>query len=102
VHCLLLNAPVLCFCHCSKISCSSFGRRGGAGKGDHEVRLLKDMLNGREESRLQNCGLTRRVAMFESCWMKVVSTVALVLLTYETQMLLPIGERDIKEGYVFE
>lgn len=27
----VLNAPVLCFCKRSKISCSSFGSRGGAG-----------------------------------------------------------------------
>jgi len=31
-----LKAPVDCCCSRSNISCSSFGRRGGAGLGDHD------------------------------------------------------------------
>lgn len=30
-----------CFCSCSNISCSSFGRRGGAGPGDHDEWALR-------------------------------------------------------------
>lgn len=31
----VLKAPVLCFCRRSKISCSSLGRRGGAGESEN-------------------------------------------------------------------
>ena len=47
----VLKAPVLCFCSFSKSSCSSLGRRGGAGpepKGACACRA--EMLNVRRES----------------------------------------------------
>lgn len=36
----MLNAPVDSFCSCSKTSCSSFGRRGGAGAFLNGLELL--------------------------------------------------------------
>jgi hypothetical protein len=47
----VLKAPVLCFCSFSKSSCSSLGRRGGAGpepKGACAYRV--EMLKVRRES----------------------------------------------------
>lgn len=42
------NAPVDCFCSCSKISCSSLGRRGGEGPGDQAEKEGRVVLRARE------------------------------------------------------
>jgi hypothetical protein len=47
----VLKAPVLCFCSFSKISCSSFGRRGGAGLVLNEVARGRHVLKARRERR---------------------------------------------------
>jgi len=47
----VLKAPVLCFCSFSKISCSSFGRRGGAGLVLKEVARERHVLKARRERR---------------------------------------------------
>lgn len=45
----VLNAPVLCRCNCSNISCSSLGRRGGAGpRSKTEVEGRGVVLKGRD------------------------------------------------------
>jgi hypothetical protein len=46
----VLKAPVLCCCSFSKSSCSSFGRRGGAGPLPNEVVWRVEMLKLRIES----------------------------------------------------
>jgi len=40
----VLKAPVDCLVSLSKISCSSLGRRGGAGPDDHADRKAGDVL----------------------------------------------------------
>jgi hypothetical protein len=44
------KAPVLCFCSFSKSSCSSLGRRGGAGPDLKDVEWRAEMLKVRRES----------------------------------------------------
>lgn len=46
-----LNAPVLCFCNFSNTSCSSLGRRGGAGPDLKDVVRGVDVLKARRERR---------------------------------------------------
>lgn len=63
----VLNAPVLCFWRRSKISCSSFGRRGGAGafaKGEERrggvvVRVRRERWRGRRRSERGECMVVR-------------------------------------------
>jgi hypothetical protein len=45
----VLNAPVEACCSFSNISCSSFGRRGGAGPGVQDERVVAEDVKARVE-----------------------------------------------------
>lgn len=59
----VLNAPVDCCCSFSKISCSSFGRRGGDGPGDHDDRVAIEV----EKGRLRKPGRIVRTILLVDC-----------------------------------
>lgn len=70
----VLNAPVLWRCRRSKSSCSSLGRRGGAGpflKGDWEA-WGREVVRERRESGRGRRRIARRIVVdgIVACWLK--------------------------------
>lgn len=59
----MLNAPVDCCCSFSKISCSSLGRRGGDGPGDHDDRVAIEV----EKGRVKKPGRIVRMILLVDC-----------------------------------
>lgn len=66
----VLKAPVDCSCSLSKISCSSLGRRGGAGDGVHAARFIWVVENGRRKKP----GRTARTALATGCMVVILSS----------------------------
>lgn len=66
--CGVEKAPVLWRWSCSKISCSSFGRRGGAGDCDHELFLdAVEMKVRRMRRRFSGRGWRRGIVCVLGC-----------------------------------
>ena len=59
----MLKAPVDCSCSFSKISCSSFGRRGGPGCGVQADCVARAVENGRRKKP----GRTARTVLAIGC-----------------------------------
>jgi hypothetical protein len=64
----VLNAPVDCSCSFSKSSCSSLGRRGGDGEGDHDVCLAALVVSVRVFVRAIACIIRRRCIVVFVCY----------------------------------
>ena len=72
----VLKAPVDCSCSFSKISCSSLGRRGGAGCGVQAAWIARVVENGRRKkpgrtARMDlamGCMVLLYLRRYECCW----------------------------------